>query len=436
MLQKFKDHIATNFPFLAKEKILLAVSGGIDSVVLVHLCKVMGLNIGIAHCNFQLRGTESDNDADFVKQLAEELKIPFFSIAFQTADYAQQNKLSIQLTARKLRYDWFNEVLKSEGFDCIATAHHLDDQVETFLINFTRGTGLEGLTGIPMLNGNIIRPLLDFSRAEIQEYAQQNGIQWREDSSNSSDKYYRNKIRHHVVPILKELNSNFLSSFKNTLEHLEQANQLVDAAFKNFSSLHIKEEDGVFMLSVEAIKSTEHYENYLYQWLNPFGFTAWQDIYDLIEAQSGKKVLSPSHTLLKNRADLLLFKNDKSNMEARFYLTKRDNSLKFPLNISLCKVDNLSKSTNNIIFVDANKIDFPMCLRKKQEGDYFFPSGMKGKKKVSKYFKDEKLSLLDKNNQWLLTYNNEIVWVVGRRADQRFLANESTINIIKIEVTP
>ncbi|MFD2890477.1 tRNA lysidine(34) synthetase TilS [Flavobacterium chuncheonense] len=436
MLQKFKDHIVTNFPFLAKEKLLLAVSGGIDSVVLVHLCKAMGLNIGIAHCNFQLRGTESDADADFVKQLAEELKIPFFAIAFQTAEYAQQNKLSIQLAARKLRYDWFNEVLKSEGFDYIATAHHLDDQVETFIINFTRGTGLEGLTGIPMLNGNIIRPLLHFSRSEIQEYAQQMSIQWREDSSNSSDKYYRNKIRHHVVPILKELNSNFLSSFKNTLEHLEQANQLVDAAFENFSSLHIKEEDGVFMLSVEAIKNTEHYENYLYHWLNPFGFTAWQDIYNLIEAQSGKKVLSPSHTLLKNRANLLLFENDKSNMEARFYLTESDNSLKFPLNITLCKVDNLSKSTNNIIFVDANKIDFPLCLRKKQEGDYFFPSGMKGKKKVSKYFKDEKLSLLDKNNQWLLTYNNEIVWVVGRRADQRFLANESTINILKIEVTP
>jgi tRNA(Ile)-lysidine synthase len=230
MLIKFKHHLENNFLHLKGKKLLLATSGGIDSIVLVHLFQQLKFQIAIAHCNFNLRAKESNADENFVKQFAEENQIPFYTNSFQTEAYANENKLSIQLAARKLRYDWFNEVLVKENYDYITTGHHLDDQVETFLINFTRGTGLEGLTGIPAQNDTVIRPLLPFSREEIEIFAQENNIKWREDSSNSSNKYLRNKLRHDIVPILKELNPSFLNSFQNTLEHLKQSNDLLNEA--------------------------------------------------------------------------------------------------------------------------------------------------------------------------------------------------------------
>ena len=229
MLIKFQNHIATNFPQLKDKKLLLAVSGGIDSMVLLDLFYKLRFDICVVHCNFQLRGKESKGDEMLVREICQDSYIPYFIESFDTTEFAKINKLSIQLAARKLRYDWFQEII-SLGFDYVLTAHHLDDNVETFLINFTRGTGLEGLTGIPAQNGNIIRPLLPFSREEIENYALENKIQWREDSSNASDKYFRNKLRHNIVPTLKELNTGFLDSFQNTLHHLHQASQLNEPA--------------------------------------------------------------------------------------------------------------------------------------------------------------------------------------------------------------
>jgi tRNA(Ile)-lysidine synthase len=292
MLEKFQNHIHFYFPYLKGKKLLLATSGGIDSMVLVHLLLKLNSKVGIAHCNFKLRGNESDADENFVKQFAKENQIPFHTISFQTEKYATENKLSIQLAARKLRYDWFNEVLAKKKYDYITTAHHLDDQVETFLINFTRGTGLDGLTGIPSQNGKIIRPLLPFSREEIETFAQEKDIKWREDSSNSSNKYLRNKLRHDIIPILKELNSSFLDSFQNTLSHLKEANDLSEEASKMVYEKVVEKFDYKIEINIQQLLQFNNYKSYLYQWLKEYGFTSWEDIYDLVSAQSGKQVFS------------------------------------------------------------------------------------------------------------------------------------------------
>ncbi len=435
MLEKVQNHINSNFPQLRGKRLLLAISGGIDSMVLVHLLHRLNFQIAIAHCNFQLRGNESEVDENFVKEFALDNKIPFYSISFQTERYAIDNKFSIQLAARKLRYEWFNEVLVKENYDYISTAHHLDDQVETFLINFTRGTGLEGLTGIPAQNGNIIRPLLPFSREEIENYAKENAITWREDSSNTSNKYLRNKLRHDVVPTLKELNPSFLNSFQNTLSHLKESNALLEDGSQMVYEKVVEEFDDKKEINLPELIKFKNYKSYLYHWLKDYGFKAWEDIYDLVFAQSGKQVSSESHVVLKDRTKLIVYYKIENKENQEYLIHENNKSLKFPLNISQCKVNNISNTSNNTIFVDEDKLHFPLVLRKWQKGDYFYPSGLNGKKKLSKYFKDEKYSLIDKDNQWLLTSNNEIVWVIGKRADERFLVNITTQNIIKIEIT-
>ena len=432
MLTKFQNHIEQNFAQLKDKKLLLAVSGGIDSMVLMHLFQQLNYDIKIAHCNFQLRGKESDADELFVKVKSEKLKVKSYFIRFDTENYSKENKLSIQLAARKLRYQWFQELLLENQLDYLVTAHHLDDNVETFLINFTRGTGLEGLTGIPAQNGNIIRPLLAFSRLEIENYALENEIQWREDSSNASDKYFRNKLRHDIVPILKELNTGFLDSFQNTLHHLQQAESLVNDASKLVYEKVVEEKESQLEIHLKPLLEFQNYKAYLYQWLKSYGFSAWNDIYDLVEAQSGKQIFSETHFLLKDREKLILSVRKSSNEEEIYVIKSLDDKVNIPLKLRFYKAVNIFETHSNCIFVDESKLKFPLTIRKWQEGDYFYPSGMSGKKKLSKYFKDEKYSLLNKENQWLLGSEDQIVWVVGKRADDRFTSKETTQNIIKI----
>jgi tRNA(Ile)-lysidine synthase len=432
MLTKFQHHIEQHFSQLKGKKLLLAVSGGLDSMVLMHLLQELGYNIGIAHCNFQLRGKESDEDENFVKFQAEKFQIPIFSTRFETEKFANTNKLSIQLAARKLRYDWFYQLLEEEKYDYLLTAHHLDDQLETFLINLSRGTGIEGLTGIPATNDKIMRPLLPFSREEILAFAEENSITWREDSSNASTKYLRNKIRHEVIPILKSLNPNFLTNFENTLEHLNQANALVNDASRNTYDLVVKQLDDQHLFDIPRLLELPNYKAYLYQWLKDFGFTAWNDIYDLVNANSGKQIFSETHVLLKDREKLILSERKSTDKSAVFFIESIDSKVNIPLKLVFSGFSGGRVVNSNCIFVDENKLKFPLTIRKWQEGDYFYPSGINGKKKLSKFFKDEKYSLLDKQNQWLLCSNDEIIWVIGKRADQRFIVNENTKNYIKI----
>lgn len=431
MLIKFQHHIEQNFSQLKDNKLLLAVSGGIDSMVLLDLFYKLRFDICVVHCNFQLRRKESDEDEMLVREICQDRYIPYFIETFDTLEFAKENKLSIQLAARKLRYDWFQEII-SHGFDYVLTAHHLDDNVETFLINFIRGTGLEGLTGIPAQNRNIIRPLLPFSREEIENYAKANNIQWREDSSNASDKYFRNKLRHDIVPILKELNTGFLDSFQNTLHHLQQADSLVNDASKLVYEKVVEEKENRLEIHLRPLLEFLNYKAYLYQWLKNYGFTAWNDIYDLVEAQSGKQVFSETHILLKDREKLILSERKSTDKSEVFIIESIESKVNIPLKLRFCKAVNIFETDSNCIFVDENKLKFPLTIRKWEEGDYFYPSGMNGKKKLSKYFKDEKYSLLDKENQWLLCSEDQIIWVIGKRADDRFINKETTQNSIKI----
>ncbi|CAM1351207.1 tRNA lysidine(34) synthetase TilS [Tenacibaculum insulae] len=435
MLQQLATHINTNFSFLKEKKLLIAISGGIDSVVLTHLLQQLNYDISLAHCNFQLRDEESNLDELFIKNLGTELNIPVFSIQFETTKYSKENKLSTQLAARKLRYDWFNQLIEEHNFDYVLTAHHADDNLETFLINLTRGTGLEGLTGIPTVNKNIVRPLLIFSRKEIEAYAVKNNITWREDASNSETKYLRNKIRHQIVPILKELNPNFLKTHAKTTDFLKQSQQIVNDKIQQVANNLIIKEGDLIKINILKLLKLSNPEIYLYQLLKDYKFTEWKDVCHLIYAQSGKKVTTNSHTLLKDRDFLLLLPTTKIKSTENQLFTVNFNDLKIvnPVNLVF---KNTSKSTiidTNCIFVDKFLLNYPLIIRRWKSGDYFYPTGMSGKKKVSKYFKDEKLSLFDKNNTWLLCSNDDkIIWIIGKRQDRRFLVSNKTTQILKI----
>lgn len=431
MFQKFKNHIDSNFSFLQDKKLLVATSGGMDSMVLVHLFQKLKFNIALAHCNFQLRNSESDADEKFVNNYTEMHKITCFTSKFDTKNYSEVHKLSAQVAARNLRYNWFNDILIQEKYDFIITAHHADDVAETFMINLSRGTGLEGLTGIPSQNVNIIRPMLPFSRKEIENYASENSLQWREDSSNASDKYVRNKIRHHIIPVFKEINDSFLQSFHNTLEHLNQQQSLVDDAVLLVYEKVVLEEKDQLKIDISALLQYKNYKAYLYQWLNKYGFTAWNDVYDLVQSQTGKRIESENYILLKNRDYILLSQRKSTDYEIIIINSVTENT-NFPLNFSFCNLSNISNQNKNVIFVEESKLQFPLTIRKWNSGDYFYPAGMQGKKKVSKYFKDEKFTLFQKQEAFILESNDQIVWIIGHRADERFKTENTTQNIIQI----
>ncbi|MFH6994606.1 tRNA lysidine(34) synthetase TilS [Flavobacterium sp. FlaQc-48] len=435
MLSKFQNHIASRFPFLEDKKLFLAVSGGLDSMVLLHLLQQLPYEIAVLHCNFQLRGLESFGDQNFIQNYCDQHNIPVFITQFDTEAFAKDYKLSTQVAARELRYSWFYELLEKENFDYILTAHHADDNLETFIINLTRGTGLEGLTGIPEQNDRIIRPVLPFSRDEILKYAQENKIEWREDSSNASHKYLRNKIRHDLVPMLKEINPHFLNAFQKTQSYLQESKEMVeDASIMIYQQIAKEEVDNIHF-DLNQLKKLPNYKSYLYQWLNEFGFLAWNDIYDLVDGQSGKQVLSAEFRLLKNRDTLILSPISEMSEKEEFEITANDTEVNFPLNLKLCNVSHITLDSNKAIFVDAEKIQFPLVLRKWNEGDVFYPFGMQGKsKKVSKLFKDEKLSLIEKEKIWILCSDNKIVWVIGIRQDERFKIENTTNRILKIEL--
>ncbi|SDX77363.1 tRNA(Ile)-lysidine synthase [Lutibacter oricola] len=440
-----ENHINDNLPFLKGKKILIAISGGIDSIVLTHIFHKLKFDISLAHCNFSLRGKESNKDEQFVIELGEKLKKETFTIVFNTEEYSKENNVSTQMAARDLRYNWFQKLSVENGFEYILTAHQKDDVIETFLINLTRGTGLDGLNGIPEINGNIVRPLLNFSRNEILVYATKNKLNWREDSSNSSIKYTRNKIRHKVVPVLKELNPSLLESFHNTLENLNDSRQLINDRIKAVSAKIITKIENETHYNCDEILKLNNPKAYLYEFLKDFNFTQWSDIVDLLSAQTGKQILSSTHRLLKNRDVLILTEIAKEPAPKEYEITKGTSKITTPINLKF-KVEHvvnggksktnafdffLSK-TENTMTVDLDKLTFPLKLRKWQKGDYFYPIGLNGKKKLSKFFKDEKLSLLEKENTWLLTSNNEIVWVIGNRLDDRFKVSKKTQSVLTI----
>lgn len=432
MIEKFKQHIDDNLSFLKEGKLLVAVSGGIDSVVLVHLLHRLQLDVSLAHCNFKLRYADSDRDAIFVNNLANKLHIENHSIEFETETYAENNNLSTQMAARELRYTWFDELQKSYEYDYVLTAHHANDNLETVLINLTRGTSLNGLVGIPEINTKIIRPLLPFTRDDIEQFTITYDIIWREDESNQSIKYFRNKIRHQVVPVLNELNANLLQTFNEHLAYLKKEQKVLtqhlEAVQKEVCTF-----DGQLKINIKKLQKYDEVGVYLRHFLKAYNFTDWKNLSDLCHAQSGKYVLSSTHRLLKDRDFLLLDENKLDLEDSKFEITIGATQIDSPISLSFEYVQEVSKSIKSTIYIDANSVKYPLYLRKKKDGDVFYPFGMNGKKKLSKYFKDEKMSLTEKENCWLLCdANDAIIWVIGQRSDDRFCVDKTTREILKI----
>ncbi len=438
MLQEFTKHIDTQFSFLQEKRFLIAVSGGIDSVVLTYLCEKLKLDFALCHCNFQLRGDESEEDERFVKNLAHQLKKECFVTSFETQKFAEENKLSIQVAARDLRYQWFYELLEKESFSYVLTAHNTNDNLETFLINLTRGSGLEGFTGILPINKKSIRPLLAFSRDDITMFAIKNGIEWREDRSNANVKYVRNKVRHQIIPVLKEINPHLLDSFQNTLKYLHESQEIIEDRIETISEKVIsKSNDNFFSIKIDQIKKLNNPKAYLYALLNEYGFTEWNDVVDLLDAQTGKQIVSKTHRLLKNRNELLLATLDKyQEPEVIFEIENDMVELVKPFRLNFEKTTLIKGQSRFEIIVDKDLLKFPLQVRKWIYGDYFCPVGMSGTKKISQLFKDKKLSLIDKKDTWLLANaDNEIIWVVGIRQDRRTEISEKTKNKLKISVS-
>ncbi|WP_366871240.1 tRNA lysidine(34) synthetase TilS [Flavobacterium sp.] len=434
MITKLRLHLTEYFPFLTHKRVLLAVSGGIDSMVMADLFSKLPFEMGIAHCNFGLRFQESDADEALVQSYAEKIKVPYFFERLDAQRFADDYKVSIQMAARQLRYNWFQELLETKHFDYVLTAHHLNDSLETFLINFSRGTGPDGLVGIPPQNGNVIRPLLPFSRGEIEKYARINSVPWREDSSNASDKYMRNKLRHQIVPVLKEINPSFLNAFQYTSEYLRQKLSMADDAARIVYRKVVSDDAEQKKINLKELLVLPNYKSYLQHWLQPLGFTAWNDIYELVNAQSGKQVFSSGFRLIKDRECLLLAPIAASD-QLSFLIEKGIREVKFPLKLSFCKVADKIGASNTVIFVDEDLLGFPLMIRKWEEGDRFQPIGMAGQsKKVSKYFKDEKFSAIEKEQAWLLCTGTKVIWIIGRRQDDRFKVTPNTKNILQIKL--
>ena len=432
MLEEFKKHIAAKFSNLKEHEFLLACSGGLDSIVLAHLCHVLGLNYSIAHCNFKLRGKESDADEEFVKILADKYAKKAYVTSFKTTDYITENKVSLQVAARELRYDWFAQIMQENDIKTLVTAHHADDNLETFIINLSRGTGIEGLTGIPEKKNSISRPLLPFSRSEILNYAEEHKLDWREDQSNQETKYLRNKIRHKIVPELKELHPTFLANFINTQNYLSQTSVLLDGIINTIRNTIFKSNSNVFIIEISALQKLEPLEPYIYQLFKPYGFSDANAIIELFSSLSGKEIYSATHRLLKDRNSLLL-QEIKITDDENYFISKGTKQISIPISLKFSVVETITKTNPSIIYVDADLLMFPLSVRKWKTGDYIHPFGMKGAKKLSKFYKDEKYSLIDKENQWLLCSEDKIVWIIGKRADERFKVTENTKKIIAIK---
>ena len=434
MLTEFKKYIIQDFPFLLNSKLLIAVSGGVDSIVLAHLCYKSGLHIALAHCNFNLRGEESDADEKFVADFANRLGVEVFIESFDTREYVKENKVSTQIAARELRYEWFIDLSNALKFDYILTAHQADDNLETFLINLSRGTGLDGLIGIPSINNNIIRPLLPFSREDVLGYAKENELEWREDSTNQETKYLRNKLRHEVVPMLKEINPAFLSNFQNTVNYLKGTSEILKNHIAEIRSKLFLIKDGTIKIPVNELLKLKPKKAYLYAIFKEYGFTEWNDVESLLEAGSGKQIFSSDYRMIKDRDYIYIDSLLPITEDIEYEIPEEEQHILTPVALSFSKVNQLKAEHEKTIYADKKKLKFPLIVRKRKEGDYFYPFGMEGKKKLSKFYKDEKYSILDKENQWLLCSGNEIVWVIGKRADNRFKITGSTTEIIKIKL--
>lgn len=440
MQEKFDAFISENNLFCKTDRILIAISGGLDSVVLATLMKNSKYDVTLAHCNFHLREEESNRDEEFVRNWAKENNIKLFVKEFDTYQYMKDNKLSLEMAARDLRYEWFNSLMQEHNFTYLATAHHLDDSIETFFINLLRGTGIAGLHGIQVKNDKIVRPLLFATREEITEYAKKNNISHVEDSTNAETKFTRNKIRHNLFPILKEINPNFEIALKKDIEYLKDTEIIFRKEIEKAKQEIIETDNELIKLNISKLKALNPIKIYLYEIISEYGFneTNTIDILSCLDETSGKQFFSKTHRLIKDREYIFINKIKDNSTNEFFLINQEQGSLIYPLKMQIeilkdLKFVNISKE-KSIAMLDADLVKFPLILRKWRQGDSFVPFGMRKEKKLSDYFTANKYSLLDKENQWILCSEEKIIWLIGERIDDRFRISNATKNILKIEL--
>jgi tRNA(Ile)-lysidine synthase len=440
MLNKFLKNLV-DFQLVKKdESLLLAVSGGIDSVAMAHLFKSYELDFAIAHCNFQLRGSESDNDQLFVANLAKLMNKKFYTINFDTDIYAKGHNISIQMAARDLRYNWFNELSEEFKFEKVATAHNRDDVVETFLLNLTRGTGIKGLTGIKNINGKLIRPMLFASRSEIVDYVKEYNISFREDSSNIEVKYKRNLMRHNIIPQFNLLNPSFADTIIQETEVLQSVNSLYQIKLEEIKKDIISQKGDKTTIDIAKFLSLKLEAPILFDLINEFGFTFSdvKDIYHSIGNQPGKKFYSEKYILTKDRGIFIIEPKGQNAPDEIFVIENSECSLDHPIKLKLTSIDKkwgfeIPKNQASVA-LDFSTIEFPLTLRHWQKGDYFYPLGTSGRKKISDYFVDKKIPLHDKNKIWILASGNQIIWIIGYQIDNRNKVTQQTNKILLISV--
>ena len=414
-------------------KLLIAISGGADSVALFLCLKELGYDVELAHCNFNLRGDESDNDEEFVKQLADKFGVRLHLKSFDTQKYADENKVSIQMAARDLRYKWFNELLVDNNLNYIAVGHHKNDDVETFFINLTRGSGLKGLLGIQSKNNNVIRPLLCVSRLEIEAYLSAVKQSFREDSSNKSVKYLRNKIRHELMPLLTEMNPSIQETISNEIEILEGVFQVFEEQIESKRKEILKNENGIFKLKITDLQKLNPLNIYLYEFLNPYGFSEVNQIVKALNTQSGKQFFSKTYQINIDREYILISKISKESLS--FEILENQHKISTPFTMELSKSTDRKVSKDRVkAKLDFDKLKFPLVLRKWKKGDKFMPLGMQTFKKLSDFFIDKKYSLIAKQQQWILCSADDIIWIVGDRIDDRFKITTQTKNVYIAEI--
>lgn len=462
-LQKFIDKIQKENLFQKKDQLLLAVSGGVDSVVLCELCHQAGFEFKIAHCNFQLRGEESDRDEAFVKSLAEKYSTEIFIKKFDTEKYAEEKKISIQVAARELRYEWFEELIApatgnlepaTKEFSAtsnnkhrtsyILTAHHANDNIETLLMNFFKGTGIKGLQGIPVKQRKIIRPLLFAKREEIISFSKENSLSFVEDSSNLSDKYTRNYFRNQLIPSIRKVFPEVEDNLLHSIERFKDTGMLYEQAIQLHKKKLLEYKGNEIHIPVLKLLRAEPLKTIIYEVIKEYGFTAHQtdELVHLLKSESGKYISSSTHKIIKDRKWIII--SPHNSLQAATILIDIDDK-KIVFENGELEIRNIKRSDvtisaeNSMATLDAKNITFPLLLRKWKQGDYFYPLGTKnlatgspGKKKLSRFFIDQKLSLTEKEKIWVIESNKRIIWVVGKRIDDRFKITSSTTNVLKI----
>lgn len=441
MKEAFRQFVREHKLFTSQDPVLVGVSGGIDSVVMLDLLVKNGFRCGIVHCNFQLRGDEADLDEQFVGELAEQYEIPLYTRKFDTKGWAGEQNISIQMAARRLRFDWFEKIRREKGYSYVAIGHNKEDVLETFLINLSRGTGLKGITGIKPKSENIVRPLLFASRGEIESYALERSLIYREDSSNQTTKYTRNRIRHNILPEFQRINPRFLDTMMENIERFRRAWSLYDLKINQVKESLLLRKGKEFHISIKGLQEYPETLTILYELLRPMHFSqeVVEDLLHSLEHESGRTFYSRSHKLVKDRSKLIIIPLEDETSQ-KYYIDKGQHLVMDPVEMEIevfsVTRDFRPSKEQHIACLDLDLLEFPLILRKWNAGDYFKPLGFGHYKKLSDFFIDRKYSLIDKEETWLLTSGEKIVWILGDRLDDRFKITDQTKNVLKITLKP